>query len=247
MKELLLALLLPPANLALLALAGVLAWRIRAGRWLAAASLVLLLLLSLPALADRLLVSLERGLPPPPPVPPAAIVVLGGELIRDPAAPLGADPGPLTLDRLRRAASLARGTGLPVLVTGGQVLPHVAPVALVMADSLRRDFAVPVRWVEPRSATTWENARDSAPILAAAGIRSAWLVTDAWHMRRALIAFARTGLAVAPAPVRRDVPARWDDPGALLPHPGAWVTSYWAIHEWIGCLWYRLRAWRADG
>ncbi len=246
LRAVLTVLLVPPANLAILAAIGLLAWRAgvarRAARWLAGISLACLLLLSLPVLADRLLVSLERGLHGPlSQPPPAAIVVLGGDLERDAASPLGADPGPLTLDRLREAALLARRTGLPLLVSGGIVLRGAAPVAAVMARSLRDDFGVPVRWVEPVSATTWDNAQDSAPILAAAGIGSAFVVTQAWHMRRALIAFARTGLAVTPAPVRRDVPAEWSL-DTLLPHATAWTVSYYALHEWIGCGWYWLRA-----
>ncbi len=115
-----------------------------------------------------------------------------------------------------------------------------------MAASLRDDFGVPVRWVEQRSPTTWENARDSAAILEAVGVRSVYVVTSAWHMRRALIAFAPTGLAVTLAPVRRDQPAEWIAEG-LLPRAGAWAVSFDALHEWIGCAWYRLRAWRAHG
>ena len=37
-----------------------------------------------------------------------------------------------------------------------------------MARNLQRDFGVPVRWVEDRSLTSRENARNSAPMLKAA-------------------------------------------------------------------------------
>jgi uncharacterized SAM-binding protein YcdF (DUF218 family) len=150
------------------------------------------------------------------------------------------------LDRLREAAALARRTGLPLLVSGGTVLRGAAPVAAVMAASLRADFGVPPRWVEPRSATTWENARDSAAILDAAGIRSVFVVTSAWHLRRAMIAFAQTDLAATPAPVRPDGAPVWAA-SALIPRAKSWETSYDALHEWIGCVWYGVRAWRARG
>jgi uncharacterized SAM-binding protein YcdF (DUF218 family) len=239
--------LVPPINLAVLAALGMLAWRWRGGRWLAAVGLAGLLLLAMPAVAAALLYGLDLDGPQlAPATPPAAIVALGGDLLRDDAALLHAVPGALTLDRLREAAALARRTGLPLLVSGGIVLQDAAPVAEVMAASLRGDFLLPPRWVEPLSATTWENARNSAAILDAAGIRSVFVVTSAWHMRRALIAFARTDLAVTPAPVRRDEAVRWTA-SALIPRAQSWVTSYDALHEWIGCLWYGLRAWRARG
>ena len=238
-------LLVPPVNLAVLALAGVLLARRRkrAGLWLAGLALGALLLLAVPVVAGTLLAGLER-LPPPPPgtipgtIPgaiPEAIIVLGGDVdaIEGPAR---VAIGALTLERLRAGAALARATHLPLLVTGGIVDRDGPPVATLMAASLAADFGVPARWVEPRSRDTWENAHDSAAILRAAGIGSAYVVTHAWHMRRALIAFAATDLVVVPAPL----PATrvvWR-PGSFIPRAKAWRTSYYALHEWIGCAWY---------
>ena len=179
---------------------------------------------------------------------PGAIVVLGAEVAtggetdgveRD-------DPGPLTLERLRAGADLARRTGLPLLVTGGMVADGAEPVATVMAASLKRDFGVTARWVEPVSATTWENARDSAKLLAADGVGSVLLVTHAWHMRRALIAFRAAGLPATPVPVRLDHLPNWG-PDALLPQATSWTRSFYALHEWIGCFWYAARAYAAHG
>ena len=65
-----------------------------------------------------------------------------------------------------------------------------------MAQSLTDDFRTPPRWVEAKSADTWENARFSADILRAEGITSVYVVTHAWHMRRAVLAFQGTGLTV---------------------------------------------------
>jgi len=236
-------LLVPPVNLAVLALAGVLLARRRrrAGLWLAGLALGALVLLAVPVVAGTLLAGLERLPPPPPGAAPGAIIVLGGDVdaIEGPAR---VAIGALTLERLRAGAALARATHLPLLVTGGIVDRDGPPVATLMAASLAADFGTPARWVEPRSRDTWENARDSAAILRAAGIGSAYVVTHAWHMRRALIAFAATGLAVVPAPL----PATrvvWR-PGSFIPRAKAWRTSYYALHEWIGCAWY---AWGRPG
>ncbi len=224
----------PPVNLALLALVAQLAgWRRLAGLAVAA-----LLLLAVPLVADALLGTLERGQGAGDPAGAQAIVVLGAEVVR--LADGSTVPGPLSLERLRTAAALARRTGLPLLVSGGVTQPGAAPVAVAMADSLRADFQVPARWIEDRSADTFENARDSAALLAAAGVATLLVVTDQWHMRRALLAFRTTGLRAIPAPVPPQAAsgAQVED---LVPRASAWLRSYYALHEWIGIGWYELR------
>jgi uncharacterized SAM-binding protein YcdF (DUF218 family) len=115
------------------------------------------------------------------------------------------------------------------------------PVAILMARSLSDDFGVATRWVEPASATTWENAAFSAAILRPAGIGSVIVVTHAWHMRRALIAFRAAGLVAVPAPLLAEH-ALHVGIGSFVPRIGAWQRSYYALHEWIGGAWYAFRA-----
>jgi uncharacterized SAM-binding protein YcdF (DUF218 family) len=243
-------LLIPPINLLAPAVAGLVlsCWRPAAGRALAAFGLGALLLLAVPATATTLIASLEQGLPLTAPAsnPPAAIVILGGDGSEtahtddDRGDAQGFGVGPLSLQRERAGAALQRRTGLPVLVTGGRVDRGAPPIALLMARSLVADFAVPVTWVEPDSASTWENATRSAAILGAAGIHSVYLVTQAWHMRRAGLAFRRAGLMVTAAPTQIDPPPSWQA-GEFVPRVSAWSRSYYALHEWVGCAYY---AWR---
>ena len=237
MRNLLVNLALPPTGLVLLILLGLLIGR----RGLGLIAVLLLILLGLPVVSDSLLRSLEEGLPTASPEhPPQAIVVLGAEVIRADDEKLGVRPGLLTLDQLRAAAALQRRTGLPILVTGGTTQPDTAAVGEVMAQSLQDDFRIPVRWVEAKSADTWANARLSADILHEAGIDSVYVVTHAWHERRAMLAFRGTGLTVTAAPVSLDSPLR-PDHDDFLPRVAGWQTSYWALHEWIGYAWYVLR------
>jgi len=237
-------LLLPPVNLVFAILAGVALPRRfqRLARWLIGVAALLLLLLAMPAVADTMLCALERNLPMTPPAdkPPGAIVILGGDITHTGGAQPGVTVGRLTLERLRAGAALERKTRLPVLVSGGVVGDDPPPVAVLMRESLARDFQVPVRWTEDRSRNTWENARDSAVILHAAGINSIYLVTNAWHERRALIAFAATGITITAAPTPLDRPPT-PDLADFLPHARSWETSYYALHEWVGCAWYELR------
>ncbi len=228
-------LLVPPVNLAVLALAALLlAWR-----RLAVACLVALVLLALPAVAVPLLVALQ----PPPAADTAsagAIVILGGDVAAGPR-PGDEEVGALTLQRLRAGAALQRATRLPILVSGGLVDDQAQPVAALMARSLAADFGVTARWRESASRTTWENARLSAAMLRPEHIGTVLLVTHAWHMRRALIAFRAAGLAAIPAPLGAE---RWPRLGAaeFVPRASAWRLSYFALHEWLGCAWYAMLA-----
>jgi len=225
----------PPVNLALLAALALATGR----RRLAGLALIGLLLLATPVVSDALMSALERGEDLGDPAAAQAIVVLGGETVRQ--ADGRTRPGSLSLQRLRRGAELARQYGLSLLVSGGVTQPGAAPVAVAMADSLRDDFGLSARWVEDRSADTFENARDAAAILLPAKVTTVLVVTQQWHMRRALLAFRATGLTAIPAPV---LPQLSQGPilEDLIPKASSWLRSYYALHEWIGVLWYEMRA-----
>lgn len=219
--------LLPPAVLGALALVLLLAGRRRSG----AAALALLVALSTP-LAGRLLLG-ALLLPPPAPGPPAgAIVILPGD-VPDLVNPSGEEPGLYTLDRLRTGAALQRRTALPILVSGGRTPDGRTPQAVGMAQSLRADFGVPVRWEETRSRGIWESAADSAAMLRKAGITRVLLVADGWDERLAATAFRRAGIEVTPAPVDRPNPLSFDGYD-LLPGTPAWLDSALALRQWAG-------------
>ena len=235
--SLIVELLVPPAGFVLLAVLLLVFWRGRRLRALLALCLVPLLLLGMPIVADTLLAALDPSPADPSPNPlPGAIVILSADVDRTQD---GTDLGPLTIERERAGAELARRTGLPVLVSGG-IVTAPPPVAMMMAGSMARDFNVPVRWIEATSPTTWENARRSAVILQGEGIGRVFLVTHAWHMRRSLLAFQRAGLDAIPFVVRSDPWPRYSLL-ELVPRASAWQRSYYAIHEWIGLLWYTVR------
>jgi uncharacterized SAM-binding protein YcdF (DUF218 family) len=243
LKQALTALMLPPVSLLLLGLAcGILAWRgsRRAGLWAALAALGLLLLAT-PAVAGLLRWSLEREvvamLARPQAISPAAIIVLGGDVAH---AVGGARVGGLTLERLQEGAALQRRTGLPLLVTAGVLSPRDPPLGRLMAASLARDFATPARWVETQAADTRGNAVLSSAMLRGDGIAAAYLVSHAWHLPRAMEAFARAGLLVMPAPVLLHPPPSlgWED---WMPRPDQLGESWFALREWVGRIVYALR------
>lgn len=238
------SLLLPPVSPLLLCLAGWL-WRRRAPR--TGAALVLLGVASLLVLSTRigalcLIAPLENQYPPLASVGDAqAIVILGSGRI-DQAPEYGGldDATPIGMKRLQYGAALHRQSGLPILVTGGSPDGSPQSEAELMARVLQRDFGVPVRWQERHADTTADNATLSAAMLKAEGIERVLVVTDSIHMPRAMRAFARTGLQARAAATLFLVPARARVTDYL---PGAshlQMASY-ALREWIGQAWYRLR------
>lgn len=244
-KSLIVSLLMPPANLVLVCLAGLVLGRFhpRAGRIVVILGIVGLFILAMPLTGALLFAALNEGLPltASRTDPPGAIVILtGDEGHGDGIIPQIASVGPLSLERLRAAATLYRRVGLPILVTGGSLHPGEEPLAAILARSLAEDFGVPVRWLETGSHTTWRSAENTAAVLDAAGIKSVYLVTHGWHMRRSLIAFSRFGVRATAVPVRLDRPPSGEF-ADFVPTTFGWLTSYYGLHEWIGCAYYALR------
>lgn len=240
------ALLLPPLNLILLGAAGLVLRRNRPrlGLALGGFALAALAALSTPAGALLFVAPLESRSTPLASARDAgaqAIVVLGGGRIMNAAEYGGHDiPSRITLGRMRYAAKLQRDTGLPVLATGGSPDGAAESEAALMARSLRDDFAVPVQWIEDRSDNTAQNALFSARILQQAGVRRILLVTDGLHMPRSQVAFEKAGLDVVPAPTALLSRARLQ-PTDFLPSGEGLRRSHYALHEWIGFAWYRLK------
>lgn len=230
--------LLPPASLAVLALVLLLAGG-RRWRRMGVAAVAALIVLGIPVVPEAMLAGLVPG-PQPPGAPPEAIVILSADAVRVPG-PDELLPGPLTFDRIREGALLARRTRLPVLVAGGAVVPgEKTALATMMSRTLKHDYGVDVRWEEDQSRDTWQNASGSAAILRGAGISRIYLVTHPWHMRRALVAFRHFGFDATPAPVRPVVPYPFGIK-QLIPRAFAWEESYLVLHEWVGYLFYELR------
>jgi uncharacterized SAM-binding protein YcdF (DUF218 family) len=244
---------LPPTCFFLLFLIGWILkwWRPTLGRCFLWALFVIVYLTTTPFAAGELMAPLERypalNLERPE-LDVGAIVVLGAGV--DFSAPEYWDPGApsfgvdvadsLGLQRLAYAAYLSRATGLPIVLSGGASgSSNGRTIAEAMNVTLTRDFGLPARWLEEQSSSTMENAEYVAPLLREHGIHKIYLVTHAWHMWRAMIAFERTGIEVVPAPtgfVARSESFLQD----FLPSSQALHLAYYGIYEWLGIAWYRL-------
>ena len=233
-------LLLPPASLIWLAVAGLILRRTRwqrAGTALAAAAIGLLYLLSTPLVVAALMRTLDRY----PPLSLAAIEQGSAEAIvilsagRREAPEYGAEiAGPAAFERLRYGVWLHRRLDRPILITGKN--------GDLMAQAMEDWLGVSARWLESESGNTHLHAVHCTPLLRDAGIERIYLVTHYWHMPRAMAAFGQAGVEVVPAPMGFLGTARASyDPRWILPGLGALCTSSVVFHEWIGRLWYRFR------
>jgi len=240
------ALVLPPLGPLILILIGaaIVAALPRLGRLLFGLGVVLTIALALPCVADLLQAPAESEFPPLKESAgvedASAIVVLGGGSVRGAAEYGGETLTGATLRRVRYAATLERRTGLPLLVSGGKLDGGQTSEAKLMADALRTEFGVPVKWLETESVDTEENAARSAAILRPLGIRRILLVTDVGHMHRALAEFQNHGISVVAAPLDFRAHHDWLWPD-FIPQAGAYERSGFILHEWLGEIWINLK------
>jgi uncharacterized SAM-binding protein YcdF (DUF218 family) len=206
-----------------------------------------IVIFSMPIVSNTLLDTLEKQAPPKAELwktdpLPQAIVVLGGGRNNN-AVEYGGETGSMSeIERLRYAALLYRKTDLPILVTGGDPLGEGLSEAELMRHTLEEEFKVPVRWLEDQSHTTMQNAEYSDKILSEAGIQSAWIVTQSWHMPRSLQAFQHRNVQYHSASTSYGSSITWDKLGlAFIPQATALKRSNIAMHEWLGMIWYRLQ------
>ncbi|MGA8261111.1 MAG: YdcF family protein [Arenicellales bacterium] len=173
------------------------------------------------------------------------IVVLGGGL----SLPLPPRLYPElngSSDRLLRALRLYRaGKADHILLSGGNVFPEPGLESeSYYARGVLELWGVPESAVvlETKSRNTLQNAEYSAPILRQRQWRKVLLVTSASHMHRAVMAFHRAGVNVIPVPVDY-IAVKSSAPEALgwVPNVGALGGTTYAIHEYLGRLWYRLK------
>lgn len=235
---------LPPVGNILLALAGFAVWRSYRGLGLA---LVVIGLLSL-LMVSTPLVSywLRHGLEIYPPLSAAeakrgqAIVILGGGRNYDsPEFGWGDSPSNTTWRRLAYGVLLAREYDLPILLSGGRVHHEPLAEAQLMARALRQVFDVEPTWLETQSRNTAENASETARVLQGTGVQRVLLVSQAWHLPRAVAAFEHAGLEAIPAPTEFAGKPHLG-PLAFVPRAYYLRQSTRALHEWLGRLVYGL-------
>jgi uncharacterized SAM-binding protein YcdF (DUF218 family) len=131
----------------------------------------------------------------------AGLVVLGAKLGAGGAA------GPALLRRAEAAARAWAGGGYAVVVvTGGPPVAEPSEAAVLRAELVARGVPEAAILLEPRARSTFENAAFAIPLLRARGIARVAVVSDAYHLPRAMIVMRALGMPASGIAAERPGP-----------------------------------------
>jgi len=206
--------------------------------------IVLLVFLSMPIVARYLLINLQdysvveinnqnkdnsAGI----------IVILGaGRYQAAPEYGYRDEISPLTLERLRYGATLAEKLKLPVLLSGGRRDANATSEAVMMNQVMVNVFNTNPQYLEVSGVNTRQQAIEVRKILAAKEDTRIYLVTHAWHMKRAIAEFSRQGFDIQAAPMGFAATSKIDN--LFLPSATALASTSRALHEYYALLYIEL-------
>jgi uncharacterized SAM-binding protein YcdF (DUF218 family) len=146
------------------------------------------------------------------------------------------------MGRIVTAVRLYQQTKLPIIITGGRWSDEDLSEAQV-AERFLMDLGVPQNAIfkEEMARDTAENARFTAAICRQKGFTRPIVLTTAYHLKRALIAFNAAGMPAVPFPATffgsGKSATKWHD---LLPRASSLCLTANALHEYIGIWYYQL-------
>lgn len=127
--------------------------------------------------------------------PSGALVVLGGRVLA------GGKPSAALLRRVGHACELwQRGLAPKIVMTGGRDGGGLSQAEAARTIALARGLPPDVFLLDEHSRNTAENVREAAKLMRGAGLPSAIVVSDGYHLLRARQLFRREGLEVATSP-----------------------------------------------
>lgn len=220
-----------------------LVWRKFRLIWIA---LICLLLLSTPVVSSFFFAQLEAvgSRKNPADMQPAdAIVVLSGmtHSIRTEKGIISEWNDP---DRFFGGMELIKSNKAPVIVfTKGKLPWKIGPPEseLLQATAIQMGVHPQQILVTGEVETTEDESREVKKIMQSKGKRII-IVTSAFHMRRAKIAFENEGLEVQPYPVDFKLGEYALTPMDFIPNPGSLSATEKCIKELIGTVYYSLKA-----
>jgi uncharacterized SAM-binding protein YcdF (DUF218 family) len=219
-------------------------WR-RTGRTVVAATVAVLLFLSVLPVGRWMLIPLENRFPTVERLPEKidGIIVLGGAVSQTLTQAHHQPALNSAAERMTEFVALARLHPEARLVfTGGSAMVFnselkEAPVARAFFASLGMDVSRIV--FEDSSRNTYENALYTREVMKPQPGETWVLITSAFHMPRAYGSFVRVGWKVLPYPV--DYMTTGSYRLRLGFSPSAGLTNLeFAIHEWLGMIAYRV-------
>jgi uncharacterized SAM-binding protein YcdF (DUF218 family) len=126
-----------------------------------------------------------------------AAIVLG-------AAAWGGRPSPVYRERIAEAISLYKAHHVrKIILTGGSAHAGFPSEAMVgRRFCIANGVPAEVTLIDETSRTTWQNLQHGKALMESAGAHTALLVSDPWHLRRAVTMARDMGINASPAPTR---------------------------------------------
>lgn len=235
------SLLLPP-GIFVVALLGVSFYLWRKNKIVAKVLLLittLLYLSSMPYLSNALVSSLEWRYTPPENIDADVIIMLSGGATLD--TPNVDGWGHLkggAANRLLTVARLAQDNDLPIIISGGKVFADSGSEAQIGRRILLGLGISEQRiTIEDNSLNTDQNAMLTKKIMQEKNYKKPLLVTSAFHMERSVLNFLKQDIAVIPYPTGYMVSRKNDFYfNKLTPQAYALENTSIVLWEWLGIL-----------
>jgi Uncharacterized conserved protein, COG1434 len=231
LKKLIAYFILPPGLLVIaFAVLGILTKR-KLAKFIAFSFALFVYLLSIEPIKDLLYKPLEEAYPVPSKPEGDAIVILGGGAY---------NTGILKEDSTKRLLTgfvLHKQTNLPIILSGGASIGALPEAEIMKGLLLTLGVDKGKIYTEANSKDTGENAQEVKRLCDRLGCKRVVLVSSAYHMRRAVLAFQKAGLEVVPYPTdfKRDMKYNLY---SLLPKMSVFADGYKALREYLGLVWY---------
>jgi uncharacterized SAM-binding protein YcdF (DUF218 family) len=173
------------------------------------------------------------------------LVILGGGMHMSGGFREYPEAGEVTYSRLFNGIRIFKQSGARTLaLCGGSPIPSTESESEVMkALALESGIQENKIITETESRNTMENAAELAKLLSSTEKRRIGLVTSALHILRSEKAFRKQfpNDTIVPIPVNYIYSPDQHNLRSFVPSADAFATSNYALHEWIGIIWYYLR------
>jgi len=144
--------------------------------------------------------------------------------------------------RIITAVRLQKRLDIPIIISGGAVFKGTTSEAPIIKRFLI-DLGVPAGKIiiEDQSRDTLENAYNTKIICENKGYSKPMLVTSGLHMKRSVLSFDKMDMKVIPIPANLKTSSYKHNIGRdYLPDSTSFSNSAYAIHEYLGLLFYKL-------
>ncbi len=218
----------------------------KCGWYLSFTAMLILFLFSTKPISNLLVYSLERDYQMPSKEMLSnldVMVILAGGVCPSSVLAGGAEASGATYSRLFNGVCIFKKNNVKLLVLQGTSRMDIESDAVVMAG-LAEQLGVPRDRiiVETNSRNTFEHAVELRKIFPASKKMRLGIVTSAMHMRRSEMVFKWKFPedVIVPIPVNYGYSVLKYDIENFIPSLDAFATSYNALHELIGMVWYSL-------